>query len=195
MSHNIYKTIHQNSDGSFEGETAESNVFDLDNRYIFDHFHNDFFNTTLPNATNEQKKIAWLITSAYWGDVYYNNWKNDLKLIINWIEKAGYKCAAWNYGKSPEDIEAINNCLEFCKQHKQARRKYKVLLNGQWIKRITKKRAFTTYYSNEAKIFIMTEEEITNRFAGYKQYNPEFIPQDEPPTIEPKTQPQQLSLF
>lgn len=175
MSYEIYKSIKQNVDGSFDCVCASSNVFDQNDKYVFTNFHMTYFNDTFPNATNEEKRACWLLYSLYVGDVFYPTaWKKNQTLANKFMMEHNYDYQVFYHDKD-KWLEYAKEFVKYMKEQSSMIRKYRVLINNMFVVKKTKSHVKTSLYCNDAKIFNDTLEDLKEMFSGYAKYNPQFV--------------------
>lgn len=177
MSYEIYKSIKQLPDNSFETVSASSNCTNAFGGRDFHTGKIEFFKDNWPYANAEETRALWLIYSAYNGDKFYpSNWKADQRLAYKFMQDNGYDV---------KDIIVDHNlwldrAREFIKYKRDSKRNnpkkyYIVQMGGGFIERRTKNRCYQCWYKENAKIFHTSLEELTRMFRGYASYKPTFI--------------------
>lgn len=175
MSYDIYKTLKQNEDGTFDYEYASSNVFNYDDtRAWYKGEHKPLVSKEFVSVA-----IAYLAIESLWnGDVFYQaTWKDRQKRANAFLNSKGIDHTTWCKLSIPEQIELCRELDGELKQRKSKKRFY-VKVQGRWVQKLTKARVFFTFGTQEdAKVFTVYEpSELENKFAGYKNYGVEFIP-------------------
>lgn len=177
MSYEIYKSIRQNADGSFDVVSASSNTYTWDNKRDFRPFHMTYFNDKFPTATKNEKKALWWLHSTYSGDKFYPaNWKLAKKLANQFMNEKGYDSKI--FSDETQWLNAARELLEYIKAQKDSKdvKNYVVYFPGYgYVGKLTTRRAIPTSDINYAKVFKMDLEDLKQRFKNYEKYQPEFI--------------------
>ena len=172
MSYEIYKSVTQLGDGTFECVSSSNNVYP----HHFGKWNMKYFNDEFPNATNEERKACWMIYSTYTGDKFYQaNWKKLQKLGNQFMMEHGY-----TYEDICKDkIKWLQYAREFLlwkkEKSKIKMKKYVVSMifnSGRlWITKKTSARVFGTEYKPAAKIFkAYCKEDLERLLSGYSSH-------------------------
>ena len=176
MSYEIYKSVKQLVDGTFECVSSSSNVYPKD----FRKWNMNYFNKEFPTVTNEEKRALWMLFSRHWGDKFYqSNWKNDQKLASKFCQEKGYN--TWEVARTDKDL-FLKYAQEFIewKKDKTKIKKHKYVVSmifgfsREYVGKKSSKRVWPSYSKNGAKVFkAETSQDVLNLFSGYSKYEPQ----------------------
>lgn len=175
MSYEIYKSIKQLDDGTFQVVCASSNVYP---KYWSD-YHMTYFKDNWPDATNEEQRALWELYSTGSGDHFYPaNWKHNQTLAAKFMKEHEYDW--WVHSKDEALwLEYAREFIEYKKtQTKVTKKKFVVSMlfcgSRNYVKKKSCRRVWPIYYKAEAKVFTAeSADELLKQFAGYDQYEPQ----------------------
>lgn len=178
MSYDIYKSIKQLEDGSFECVVASSNCFNYDNTRAFSKSVITYFNREFPDALNEEKRACWLLYSTYSGDKFYpSNWKADQKLayqFLNEINKS-YRDFA---GNAAEHLFLAREFLTWRAERIRSRviKKYIVKVNDyKYVSKKSSTRLYCVMDKEGAKVFKKDLDELKEMLKPWAHCSLSFI--------------------
>lgn len=177
MSYEIYKTIKQNDDGTFDVTSASSNFF-YNGGHIFTKFHMDWYAKNYPTLNTKQVKMLFLMMSCYCGDKFYPaNWKKDLEIVRNFLnsKEDPYKTV---YSDDLESLKSfLNEALNFVAHEKESNKagKFIVKVGDMYITKKTSARVFRTFDKESAKVFKKSLKDLEMMFYSYKNYGVEIM--------------------
>lgn len=176
MSYEIYKSIKQLDDGTFQVVCASSNVFP---KYWCD-YHMTYFKDNWPDATNEEQRALWELYSTGSGDHFYPaNWKHNQTLAAKFMKEHEYDW--WVHSKDEALwLEYVREFIEYKKtKTKITKKKFVVSMlfcgSRNYVLKKSSRRVWPIYHKDKAKVFMAeSAEELAKQFVGYDQYKPEI---------------------
>lgn len=171
MSYEIYKSIKQLEDGTFECVSASSNTTDIYGNRDFTRWIMKYFNETYPDVSNKLKRALLIMHSICDGSVFYpNNWKEDQRLANQFMRVKGY-----NHSKMYSDknlmLQYAKEFLEYKQDNKKfgTLKQYVVNINNRYVERKTTRKCYMTPYKQCAKVYKAHDaSELEEKFKGYK---------------------------
>ena len=176
MSYEIYKSIKQNNDGTFDCVCASSNLFNQNGGYVWSNYHMTWFAEKFPSADKELMKAIWALYSTFNGDKFYQKfWKDLQALASEYMESYGVDYQRF-YTDDNYWIDNARQFLFFLKNYKASMKKYVVALTpNRYVKRKNKSSCTMIDSISSAKVFKTTLEHLKNEFKYYSNYDVQFI--------------------
>lgn len=179
MSYEIYKSIKQLPDGTFECISASSNCTDMNGNRDFTKWIMDFFVKKFPGATLKELRACWLVYSNYSSDRFYqSNWKADQQLASKFFKEKGYSYDIFRSNTPDQWYECAKEFLKYKHSLSFTKKKsFIVSMNfnsgREYVSKLTSKRASAAYSKSSAKIFKAYDiTDVENLFKGYSSYSP-----------------------
>lgn len=171
MSYEIYKSIKQLPDGTFQVVCASNNIYPK----YWSNYHMTYFKDTWPTATNEEQKALWELYSTGSGDRFYPaNWKANQSLASKFMKERNYDW--WVHSKDKDLwLQYAQEFIEYKRINVFKARKYVVsmMFSGtrEYVGKKSSRRVWPAYNKAEAKVFKATsEQEILDLLKGYAKY-------------------------
>lgn len=170
MSYEIYKSVKQLKDGTFECVSASSNETDINGNRPFKKWVMDYYNKEYPEQSNKIKRALLTLDSTYDGSFFYSaNWKQDQKLARQFMNDNSYD---WHVSHENKSLW-IEYAKEFicykAEKHSGKKKSFIVKINSDYVDRKTARRCFLTPFEKYAKVFKAYDiTEIEKMFSGYK---------------------------
>ena len=171
MSYEIYKSIKQLNDGTFQVVCASSNVYPK----YWSNYHMTYFKDTWPTATNEEQKALWELYSTGSGDRFYPaNWKHNQTLAAKFMKEKGYDW--WVHSKDEALwLQYAQEFIEYKKVSTYKKRKFVVSMmfggTREYVKKKSSRHTWPAWNKADAKVYTaVDEQDILNMFRGYDQY-------------------------
>lgn len=174
MSYEIYKSIKQLPDGTFDCICASSNVFPKD----WSHYHMTYFNQEFPTANNDELRAIFELYSTGSGDRFYSaSWKKNVKLASKFMKERNYDW--WTHSKNKDLwLQYAREFIEYKKTQTKITKKVFVVSmlfcgSRNYVKKKSSRHVWPIYNKSLAKRFTAeTKEEIEKLFDGYQTYKP-----------------------
>ena len=171
MSYEIYKSIKQNKDGSFDCVCACSNVFNArTGGRVFSDYHMTYFNDNFPTANKKELKAIWLLYSTWSGDKFYPTaWKEGQKLAGKFMKEfeVDYEIFYNNHSKW---LEYAKEFVKYMDENKANYKKKKYIVqfsDGSYVSEKFCGRCYTTLIKENAKVFNANLATMEDKFKGY----------------------------
>ena len=174
MSYEIYKSIKQLGDGTFEVVCASSNVYPKH----WSNYHMTWFKDNWPDASIDEQRALWELYSTGSGDRFYSaNWKNNQKLASKFLRDNGYDW--WTYSKDPALwLKYAQEFIDYKKQKASATKKKFVVSmlfcgSRNYVVKKSSRRVWPIFDKAKAKVFVAESiTDVENMFTGYASYKP-----------------------
>lgn len=170
MSYEIYKSVKQLPDGTFECVSASSNETDVYGNRPFKKWIMDYYNKQYPDVSNQIKRALLILDSTYDGTFFYPaNWKQDQKLACQFMRERSYD---WQVSHKDRNLW-VKYAKEFIcykeEKHSVKKKVFVVEINSNFVESKTSKKVFLTPFKRDAKLFRAYDiSEIETMFSGYK---------------------------
>lgn len=184
MSYEIYRKIKQLKDGSFDIESAPNNCSTATGGKCWNKWNMKYFNEEFPNATNEEKKMIWILYSPYSGDKFnIKNWKRLQERGKYFMKEKGYDTETF-YKDKEKFLEYAKEFIKWNNENPDKIYTVSMLFHGsrKMIRKKTKSSVFPVYDvsmfgsqdTNIAQHFSgLSEGEVLSHFRGYEDYQPQ----------------------
>lgn len=174
MSYEIYKSVKQNADGTFDCVCSPNNISPL----YWSNYHMTYFNDEFPSANKDELRAIWELYSTGSGDHFYSSsWKKNQKLAGKFMKEHNYDW--WDFHKNKDLwLSYAREFIAYKKnESKKSKKTFVVTMEfgsyRQYIWKKGVKRVWATDLKSCAKKFkAESEEEVMKEFAGYDLYKP-----------------------
>lgn len=171
MSYEIYKSIKQLDDGSFQIVSASSNTTNVFGNRDFGSWNMKYFNNEYPDVSNIEKRALFVMHSICDGTVFYpSNWKADQRLADQFMKAKGYDHHAM-YSDKKLMLQYAREFLDYKAEHKKygSLQNFVVMINNRYVERKTTRKCYMTPFKQGAKIYKAHDiSELEEKFKGYK---------------------------
>ena len=173
MSYEIYKSIKQLPDGTFDCVCASSNVFPK----YWSKYHMTYFSDEYPMANKEELRAIFELYSTGSGDRFYSaSWKNNVCLASKFMNEKGYDW--WVHSKDKDSwLRYAREFIDY-KASKSAgpKRRFVVSMmfssiSREYVRKKSSRHVWPAYNKADAKVYVAeTDAEVLDLFKGYDRY-------------------------